>query len=67
VPVKTQKNIENKFKKSLLSLLKEIAKSIRLDMIEFEINKSKILIKNYINYQEHRALIHAIGHSNILP
>lgn len=67
IPIKIQRLIENKYKKSLLSLLKEIAKSIKLDMIDFEINKNKILIKNNINYQEYRALIHAIGHSGMLP
>jgi len=67
IPVKIQRDIEKKSNKSLLTLLKEVAVSIKLDYLTLKIDKEEIFIENKVNYQEHRALIHAIGHSEILP
>lgn len=67
IPVKIQHLMEKKYNKSLLTLLKEVITSIKLGYITLKLNKEEIFIENRVNYQEHRALIHAIGHSKILP
>jgi len=66
VPIEKQNNIEQRQNKRLSVILREIAKSIKLDMIKFQIEGENIKIEDHLNYQEHRLLIHAIGHSQML-
>lgn len=65
VPLEVQKKISKKYREDLLELLKKIARSIKLYNIQFIIDGKNIYVKNKINYQEHRLLIHAIGYSGI--
>lgn len=65
IPRKMREVILLRHRKDIISILKEISSSIKLD-INYVLSGDKILIKNHMNYQEHRALIHAIGHSGVL-
>lgn len=59
--------LEKSFSRKLTEILKSLADSIKLTDIEFNMVADNILVNRKMSYQEHRALIHAIGHSEILP
>lgn len=67
IPLHLQKEIVLKYKKCFVDVLTGIAIKIGLKNTTFIIRGEKVIINNKLNYPEHRAFIHAIGHSRILP
>ncbi len=66
IPTSLQKKIEIKHRSKLSDSFQNIANSIGLTSIKFKINKDMISLNKKLNYPEHRLLIHAISHSEIL-
>ncbi|MEK7464473.1 MAG: hypothetical protein AAB617_01705 [Patescibacteria group bacterium] len=67
VPSDIQESIEKSGGKSLIEMFRETLKEIGLDALTIIQDGKNFTIKEKINYQEHRLLIHAIGFKNILP
>ena len=57
---------ELKFGKKLDKILNDVSSKILLKDIKFNIKENKVYVSRNLQYQEERALIHAIGHLEIL-
>jgi len=67
IPTEVINDLESDKKACIEDLLKQIAQIIKLDNLEFKRIGTRIYVLPELKYQEHRSLIHAIGHSRILP
>lgn len=67
VPPDVIKQVEYNCGKSICKVMRELSISIGLQDLSFSVDNGKIYISQPLKYQEERALIHAIGHSEILP
>lgn len=67
IPLTIQSFVEKSQGKTITEVFNEIAGSIGLHMIRFQVEAENILVKQRLNYQEHHLLIHAISHSEVLP
>jgi hypothetical protein len=59
------RSVESRLGECLETSLDKISSKIQLGDIKYVIRDGSVYITNEINYQEERALIHAIGHSGL--
>jgi hypothetical protein len=67
IPPDIIKQVEYNCGQNISTILHRISCSIGLCDIYFAVDNGKIVMNHPLKYQEERALIHAIGHAEILP
>jgi DNA repair photolyase len=67
IPLDIQASILETHKAPPITLIEQVAQSICLKNVVFFLDGTEVKTSRKLLYQEHRALIHAIGHSGILP
>lgn len=65
VPVEIQELIQLRHGKSLIEIIDQTANEIGLRAVQSKADGSTIFLGRKLAYQEHRALVHAIGHLGI--
>jgi DNA repair photolyase len=66
VPQHIQHVLLRKRKETIAHLVIEHARSIGLDDVEVDVQDNNVRLKKKLTYQEHRLLIHSLGHSGVL-
>jgi DNA repair photolyase len=66
IPIDQLNQIESKISMKIENYIKNIADSIKLTDLSFENINGSIYVNRALKYQEHNALIHAIGFSEVL-
>ena len=66
IPIKVINDLESSKKVCIEDFFKQIAEKIKLNGLVFKRVGTRIYVQPELKYQEHRALIHAIGHSGVL-
>lgn len=66
VPVSRQKEVAAQSGRTVIELIREAANDIGLQEISFWQQGEEFKVRQKLNYQENRALIHAIGHKQVL-
>lgn len=67
VPTNIQSNIKEKYGVPIDILINQISKNVGLENFQVILRGNEVMLTRNLLYQEHRVLIHAIGHSEILP
>jgi len=67
IPSHIRQVVERRFGQNLTSLFQRIAGEIGLERLTFIICGSQVAASRPLSYVEERALLHAIGHADLLP